>query len=30
MKWTGGCLCGAIRYEVKAEPTYIGHCHCDR
>ena len=28
MKWTGGCLCGAIRYEVKVKPTYVGHCHC--
>ena len=25
---TGGCLCGAVRYEVAADPVYAGHCHC--
>lgn len=25
---TGGCLCGAIRYESSAEPVMAGHCHC--
>lgn len=25
---TGGCLCGAVRYEVTADPVYTGHCHC--
>ncbi|MBI3768236.1 MAG: GFA family protein [Deltaproteobacteria bacterium] len=25
---TGGCLCGAIRYEVKAEPLMMASCHC--
>jgi hypothetical protein len=25
---TGGCLCGAIRYELVADPTYQVACHC--
>ena len=24
----GGCLCGAIRYEITAEPVAQGACHC--
>jgi hypothetical protein len=25
---TGGCLCGALRYEATAEPDYAGFCFC--
>jgi hypothetical protein len=25
---TGGCECGAIRYECSAVPIMAGHCHC--
>jgi hypothetical protein len=28
MKITGGCLCGAIRYTVEADPTTATICHC--
>jgi|SRR5688572_26578374 hypothetical protein len=25
---SGGCACGAIRYESMAEPVMMLHCHC--
>jgi hypothetical protein len=25
---TGGCLCGALRYEADGAPMYAGHCYC--
>jgi hypothetical protein len=26
--FSGGCLCGAVRYEVSAEPVAFMLCHC--
>jgi hypothetical protein len=26
--FTGGCMCGAVRYECSAEPVSMGICHC--
>jgi hypothetical protein len=26
--YTGGCACGAIRYEIAAEPVFQNHCQC--
>jgi hypothetical protein len=28
MKYSGGCSCGAVRYETSAEPVFQGNCHC--
>lgn len=25
----GGCLCGAVRYEVDGAPLRTAHCHCE-
>ncbi|MGH7543921.1 MAG: GFA family protein [Gemmatimonadota bacterium] len=30
MTITGGCLCGAVRYEVIGPFLRAGHCHCSR
>jgi hypothetical protein len=27
-KLTGGCICGAIRYECDADPVAMLNCHC--
>ncbi len=27
-KIDGGCLCGAVRYEVDSAPIGVTHCHC--
>jgi hypothetical protein len=27
-KITGGCACGAVRYEIAADPVFMLNCHC--
>jgi hypothetical protein len=27
-RYTGGCLCGGLRYEAQGEPLFAGHCYC--
>jgi hypothetical protein len=26
--FTGGCRCGAVRYEIASEPVFQNHCQC--
>ena len=28
MEWTGGCLCGEVRYLISVDPEWAGYCHC--
>jgi hypothetical protein len=28
MSFTGGCLCGGIRFEVEPPTKWCAHCHC--
>ena len=30
IEFSGGCLCGAIRYRTTGIPLTTGHCHCQQ
>ena len=27
-RYSGGCLCGSLRYEAEGEPLSMGYCYC--
>ncbi len=29
-KFSGGCACGAVRFEIDADPVMAGHCQCGK
>jgi hypothetical protein len=29
-KFSGSCICGSVRYEIRGEPRVFFHCHCGR
>ena len=29
MGFSGGCLCGSVRYKVSSDPTFVLNCHCE-
>lgn len=29
MSIKGGCLCGAVTYNVEGDPMFVGHCACE-